>query len=95
MLWLVQRIFYGPPSSLVAGKGSPDLLFHEGVALWPVVVLMFVMGVASPFWINAIDPTVTALVSVIQNTPAATTLTPVVAAKAISPASASVAAEKQ
>ncbi len=96
MLWLVQRIFYGPPSSLVAGKGSPDMLFHEAVALWPVVVLMFVMGVASPFWIRAIDPTVTALVSVIQNTPAATTLTPVVAAKAISTtSSASAAAEKQ
>ena len=66
MLWLVQRIFYGPPSSLVTGKTAPDLLFHESVALWPVAVLMFIMGVASPFWIRAIDPTVTALSNSVQ-----------------------------
>jgi NADH-quinone oxidoreductase subunit M len=69
MLWMVQRIFYGPTSSLVAGKGSSDLLFREAFALWPVVVLMFIMGVASPLWIRAIDPTVTALVETIQAAP--------------------------
>ncbi len=62
MLWMVQRVFYGPASSLVSGKESPDLLFHEGLALWPAAALMLVMGVASPLWIRLIDPTVTALV---------------------------------
>jgi NADH-quinone oxidoreductase subunit M len=62
MLWLVQRVFYGPISSLVGGKGVPDLLFHEAIALWPAAVLMFIMGIASPFWIGAIDPAVSALV---------------------------------
>ena len=73
MLWLVQRIFYGPTSSLVNGKNAPDLLLHESVALWPAVVLMFIMGVASPLWIRAIDPTVTALVDTIQAAPSPAT----------------------
>jgi NADH-quinone oxidoreductase subunit M len=69
MLWMVQRVFYGPTSSLVNGKASPDLLFREAVALWPVAVLMLIMGVCSPLWIRAIDPTVTALVEAIQSAP--------------------------
>ena len=56
----------GQPLRSSAAKTAPDLLFHESVALWPVAVLMFIMGVASPFWIRAIDPTVTALVDSIQ-----------------------------
>jgi len=96
MLWMVQRVFYGPTSSLVTGKAGPDLLFREGLALWPVAVLMFIMGVASPFWIRAIDPTVTALVSVIQNTPVPSKL-PTVAAKTVSSSSSTtvVAPEKR
>jgi NADH-quinone oxidoreductase subunit M len=67
MLWMIQRVFYGPTSSLVNGKASSDLLLREAVALWPVAVLMLIMGVASPLWIRAIDPTVTALVGTIQS----------------------------
>ena len=59
MLWMVQRVFYGPDSPMVhhyAPTGlKPDLVAREHVALWPVAVLMFVMGVASPYWIRAID----------------------------------------
>jgi NADH-quinone oxidoreductase subunit M len=61
MLWMVQRVFYGPASSLVAGKTAPDMLLREDLALWPVAVLMLIMGVASPFWMKAIDPAATAL----------------------------------
>ncbi len=93
MLWMVQRVFYGPTSSLVAGKGAPDMLLREDLALWPTAVLMFIMGVASPLWIRAIDPTVTSLVGVIQNTPVPTTLMPTVAAKPVSPSA--VVAEKR
>jgi NADH-quinone oxidoreductase subunit M len=71
MLWMVQRVFYGPASSLVAGKDSSDLRLHEAVALWPVAVLMLVMGVASPLWIRAIDPAVAALVATIDRIPSA------------------------
>ncbi len=83
MLWMVQRVFYGPASSMVAGKSSVDLLFREAVALWPVAVLMLIMGVASPLWIRKIDPTVTALVETIRNTPASTMLAPTVAMKTL------------
>ncbi len=95
MLWLVQRIFYGPTSSLVAGKDSPDLLFPEAVALWPVAVLMFIMGVASPFWIRAIDPTVSALVATIQNLPPATNLAPADAVHAAPAPAIGTVAEKR
>jgi NADH-quinone oxidoreductase subunit M len=93
MLWLVQRIFYGPTSSLVSGKAAPDLLFHESIALWPTAVLMFIMGVASPLWIRAIDPTVTSLVETITAAPGSPTLSPAVAAQVST--SASIPAEKQ
>jgi NADH-quinone oxidoreductase subunit M len=76
MLWMVQRIFYGPTSSLVSGRNAPDLLFHESVALWPAAVLMFIMGVAAPFWIGVIDPTVAALVGTITSPPASASLLP-------------------
>jgi NADH-quinone oxidoreductase subunit M len=93
MLWLVQRLFYGPTSSLVNGKNAPDLLLHESVALWPAAVLMFIMGVASPLWIRAIDPTVTALVATIAAVPSTTA--PAMAAKAAPSPSTDVPAEKQ
>ncbi len=65
MLWLVQRVFYGPASSLVGGKPAPDLLFHEAVALWPAAVLMLAMGVCSPLWIRLIDPAAAALAATV------------------------------
>ena len=37
--------------------------FREQVAVWPVAVLMLVMGVASPLWIRAIDGAVVKLAS--------------------------------
>jgi NADH-quinone oxidoreductase subunit M len=78
MLWMVQRVFYGPASSLVAGKAAPDMLLREDVALWPVAVLMLIMGVASPFWIKAIDPAATALAKSIPGAPQpAPTVSPV------------------
>jgi NADH-quinone oxidoreductase subunit M len=95
MLWLVQRIFYGPVSSLVGGKGAPDLLFHEAIALWPAAVLMFIMGVASPFWIRSIDPTVAALVDTITGASSSTAQAPAMSAQATPAPSSAVAAEKQ
>jgi len=56
MLWMVQRIFYGQPSSLVVNRPHLDLGFREQIALWPMAVLMLAMGVLSPYWIKAIDP---------------------------------------
>jgi NADH-quinone oxidoreductase subunit M len=95
MLWLVQRIFYGPTSSLVTGKTAPDLLFHEALALWPVAVLMFIMGVASPFWIRAIDPTVTSLLQTIPVAAQTTAASQAMAIPAAASTTAGASAEKQ
>jgi NADH-quinone oxidoreductase subunit M len=65
MLWMVQRVFYGPESPLVHRAPVRDLAAREHLTLWPMAVLMLVMGVASPYWIRAIDHGVHAL----SNTP--------------------------
>ena len=44
MLWLVQRLFYGPESALATSKPATDLRFGELAVLTPLVVLMLVMG---------------------------------------------------
>lgn len=54
MLSLVQRIFYGPESTLTDSKPSNDLRFGELAILTPLVVLMLVMGLAPSIWLNTI-----------------------------------------
>lgn len=80
MLWMVQRIFYGPQSPLVSGKMAGDLNFRELVTLWPMVLLMLVMGVASPYWIRAIDGAVSGLANSVT-TAVTYTATPVAEVK--------------
>jgi len=55
MLWMVQRIFYRGPSSLVLNRPATDLLFREHATLWPMAFLMLAMGVTSPYWIKGIQ----------------------------------------
>jgi len=55
MLWLVQRLFYGPQSSLTSSKPAADLGFGEQLTLWPLVTLMLVMGVAPSIWLGTIE----------------------------------------
>ncbi len=56
LLSMLQRVFYGPPHERVIASNGPDLTASEHFALWPLLVLIAVMGVASPFWMRAIDP---------------------------------------
>jgi NADH-quinone oxidoreductase subunit M len=58
MLWLVQRIFYGPESELTASKPADDLHFRELAAVWPLAVLMLVMGLAPSYWLPTIEKSV-------------------------------------
>jgi len=74
MLTMVQRIFYGRESRLVTGEPHFDLGFREHVTLWPMAVLMLVMGVASPYWIKGIEGGVSAL----ANAPSAAPTGPIV-----------------
>jgi NADH-quinone oxidoreductase subunit M len=61
MLWIIQRVFYGDLNHNTADVAAPDLDAREHVALWPMVALMLLMGVASPYWMRAIDTAGTAL----------------------------------
>ncbi len=63
MLWMVQRVFYGSQSGMVTDLAVADVGFREQIAVWPMAVLMLVMGVASPYWIRAIDGAVVKLTS--------------------------------
>lgn len=54
MLWLVQRLFYGPESELAARPAS-DLRLGEQAVLWPLAILMLVMGLAPSIWIPSIE----------------------------------------
>jgi NADH-quinone oxidoreductase subunit M len=61
MLAMLQRVFYadlGPKPARVAPR---DLDAREHLALWPLAVLFLVMGLASPYWTNAIGPAVAAI----------------------------------
>jgi NADH-quinone oxidoreductase subunit M len=55
MLWLVQRIFYGPESELTKSKPVDDLHFRELAVLVPLTVLMLVMGLAPSLWLPSIE----------------------------------------
>ena len=61
MLTMIQKLFYGQQSALVANKPVPDVVAREGFALIPAAVLMLVLGVASPYWIRAISDAVSGL----------------------------------
>jgi NADH-quinone oxidoreductase subunit M len=54
VLWLVQRIFYGPESDLAKSTPSADLDFRELAVLCPLVLLMLVMGIVPNTWLKAI-----------------------------------------
>jgi NADH-quinone oxidoreductase subunit M len=55
MLWLVQRLFFGPESKLAVSTPPDDLHFGQLAILWPLAALMLVMGVAPMFWLPTIQ----------------------------------------
>ncbi|MGC1299682.1 MAG: NADH-quinone oxidoreductase subunit M [Alloacidobacterium sp.] len=61
MLTMIQKLFYGQQSQMVANKTVPDVVAREGFALVPAAILMLVLGVASPYWIRAIGDAVSGL----------------------------------
>ena len=71
MLGLVQKVFYCGESDMVRQERRSDMNFREHVSLWPMVVLMLAMGIATPLWMRAIDDTVIRLVQPLQSMPAA------------------------
>ncbi len=55
MLWMIQRVFYGHLGVVSQEIAPHDLNGREQLALWPMVALMLLMGVASPYWMHTLD----------------------------------------
>jgi NADH-quinone oxidoreductase subunit M len=55
MLLMIQKVFYGSLGLKSRNVTGWDLDAREHLALWPMVALMLVMGVASPYWMQSID----------------------------------------
>jgi NADH-quinone oxidoreductase subunit M len=55
MLWMIQRVFYGNESALAAQSPAGDLHLGEQLVLWPIAVLLLVMGVAPNLWLRTIE----------------------------------------
>ena len=55
MLLMIQRVFYGEPGRRSQSVGTRDLNAREHLALWPMVALMLLMGVASTYWMKTLD----------------------------------------
>ncbi|NYF80211.1 complex I subunit 4 family protein [Granulicella arctica] len=77
MLVMIQRLFYGNLGRIPQSTTGWDLDAREHLALWPMVALFLAMGVASPFWLRAIDNTGTEIaMHVFEATPAPSAITP-------------------
>ena len=55
MLRLVQQVFYGPESQLSSAGTASDLRAVEQSILWPLAVLMLIMGVVPNLWFRDIQ----------------------------------------
>jgi NADH-quinone oxidoreductase subunit M len=55
MLLMIQRVFYGGLGVVAEATAPRDLNAREHISLWPVVALMLLMGVLSPYWIKTLD----------------------------------------
>jgi NADH-quinone oxidoreductase subunit M len=55
MLWLVQRLFYGSLSDLASSRPALDLGLGQLLTLWPLAVLMLLLGLAPNFWLPSIQ----------------------------------------
>jgi hypothetical protein len=52
---MIQRVFYGKLGVRPNEVPGWDLTAREHLELWPFAALFLAMGVASPFWMRAID----------------------------------------
>jgi NADH-quinone oxidoreductase subunit M len=57
LLWMYQRVFYGPIRH-EENRAVPDIDGREQISLWPLAIMAVVMGVASPLFMKSIDGSV-------------------------------------
>ncbi len=60
MLWWFQRIMLGPVTQ-PANRHLPDLTRSEWLVLTPLVIMIFWIGLGSPFWLSKMEAPVAAL----------------------------------
>lgn len=72
MLWMIQRVFYGDIGIKTEVIPAVDLDAREHLALWPLVALFLIMGVASPIFMNIIDTAGASIARTVNNTGAIT-----------------------
>ncbi len=56
LLTMIQRVFYADLGNISAERRGWDLTAREHLALWPMVALFVIMGVASPYFTRKLDP---------------------------------------
>lgn len=61
MLLMIQRVFYGHLGVTSDHTTPYDLNAREHTSLWPLVAMMVVMGLASPYWMQTLDRNATAM----------------------------------
>jgi NADH-quinone oxidoreductase subunit M len=66
VLWMIQRVFYGEVRHAENEK-LRDLSLREAIILIPLVILVFVMGLASPLFTRTIEPTASVLVHQVES----------------------------
>ncbi len=55
MLLMIQKVFYSNLGLKPRSVTGWDLDVREHLALWPMIALMLLMGIASPYWMQSID----------------------------------------
>lgn len=60
MLWMVQRVFFGPVTH-EENRGLRDLNLREVLVMLPLVILMFWMGLYPKPWLERMEPSIDAL----------------------------------
>ena len=66
LLWLVQRVFFGPITN-EENRFIPDIAWNEVTAMVPLIVLMVWIGVYPNMFLRKMTPSVQQLLTVVQN----------------------------
>ncbi len=81
MLWLVQRVFFGP-IDIEENKTIAPMAWNEIIAVAPLIVLMFWIGFAPNMFLRKMTPSVQQLLATISGAPPASTPAPQLAVNA-------------
>ena len=61
MLWMVQRVFFGPLSNK-KNQGLKDLSLREAFVMLPMIIVIFVIGLFPNIFLSRVEPSINAFV---------------------------------